>query len=76
MGQWLSQRLTWPATWAQVCRWLRPGPSPAPPQAWSPGAEIPALAEGAGVDPSGPISAMEPVATWTPGKVAAWLRGG
>lgn len=20
--------------------------------------------------------AMEPVATWTPGKVAAWLRGG
>lgn len=28
----------------QVCWWLRPGPSPAPPQAWGLGAEIPARA--------------------------------
>lgn len=83
LGQWLSQRLTWPATWAQVCWRPRPGPRPAPPQA----GPSPAPDSGSGNScaggterapiPSGCLgSAMEPVEAWTPGKVAAWLRGG
>ncbi|XP_041507968.1 connector enhancer of kinase suppressor of ras 1 isoform X2 [Microtus oregoni] len=62
------QRLTWVATWVQVCG----GPALAQPgrlrtpswsgnscRGWTPRAEL----------------SMEPVDAWTPGKVAAWLRG-
>lgn len=54
----------------------QPSPSPALPQPWALGAEIPAPAVGSGRRSQRADSAMEPVETWTPGKVAAWLRGG
>lgn len=50
-------------------------PGPAPPQVGAPGAEIPARARRSSCRSEGPNLAMEPVATWTPRKVAAWLRG-
>lgn len=83
MDQWRSQRLTWPTTWAQVCWWLRPEPSPAQPLP-TPGLwerKFLRPQDGAGAEPlipsgGGLDSTMEPVETWSPGKVAAWLRGG
>lgn len=51
-------------------------PGSAPPQVTALGAEIPARARPNGCGSERPNLAMEPVATWTPGKVAAWLRGG
>lgn len=77
MDQWQWHCLTWVATWAQV----RSGP--APPALAQPcglrlglqlrlrlGAEIPAGAGRCKAE-----LRMEPVEAWTPGKVAAWLRG-
>lgn len=53
-----------------------PRPAPASPQARLRERKFLRGRDRAGADPSGPVSAMEPVATWTPAKVAAWLRGG
>ncbi|XP_064349973.1 connector enhancer of kinase suppressor of ras 1 isoform X3 [Camelus dromedarius] len=51
--------------------WAQPSPSPAR----ALGAEIPVWARRNGCGSQLPDLAMEPVATWTPRKVAAWLRG-
>lgn len=77
MGQWLSLRLTWPTTWAQVCWWPRPAPpSPSPALGSGSGNSCARRTERTPIPSGGLHSTMEPVETWTPGQVAAWLRGG
>ncbi|OWK12801.1 CNKSR1 [Cervus elaphus hippelaphus] len=65
----------WPANGRMLVAPPPARPSPAPPQVGAPGAEIPARARRSSCRSEGPNLAMEPVATWTPRKVAAWLRG-